>query len=108
MLPSPGPVRQPGQRLEFPLRQELPQSGQSARARHARKRRLENRHSLEAPARQQDADRSLISNIHDDGIPADQAASDAISLVDQILATGGSGVSALLAAHDRRAVRGGE
>ena len=55
-----------------------------------------------------DADRSLISNIHDDGIPADQAASDAISLVDQILATGGSGVSALLAAHDRRAVRGGE
>jgi len=49
-----------------------------------------------------DADRSLISNIHDDGIPAAQAASDAISLVDQILTSGGSGVGALLAAHDRK------
>jgi ethanolamine ammonia-lyase small subunit len=53
-----------------------------------------------------DADRSLISNIRDDGIPADQAASDAISLVDQILATGGSGVSALLAAHDHKHLTG--
>src|SRR5450756_977594 len=49
-----------------------------------------------------DADRSLISNIHDDGIPAAQAASDAIYLVDQILTTGGSGVGALLAAHDHK------
>jgi ethanolamine ammonia-lyase small subunit len=53
-----------------------------------------------------DADRSLISNIHDDGIPAAQAASDAISLVDQILTTGGSGVSALLAAHDHKRLTG--
>jgi ethanolamine ammonia-lyase small subunit len=49
-----------------------------------------------------DADRSLISNIHDDGIPAAQAAGDAISLVDQILTTGGSGVGALLAARDHK------
>jgi ethanolamine ammonia-lyase small subunit len=49
-----------------------------------------------------DADRSLISNIHDDGIPPDQAASDAATLIDQILATSGSGVSALLAAHDQK------
>jgi ethanolamine ammonia-lyase small subunit len=49
-----------------------------------------------------DADRNLISNIHDDGIPAERAASDAISLVDQILATRGSGVTPLLAAHHRK------
>jgi len=46
-----------------------------------------------------DADRSLISNIHDDGIPPAQAAGDAAALVEQILATRASGVSALLAAH---------
>jgi ethanolamine ammonia-lyase small subunit len=49
-----------------------------------------------------DADRSLISNIHDDGISPAQAATDAAALVEQILATGGSGVSALLAAHDQK------
>lgn len=49
-----------------------------------------------------DADRSLISNIHDDGISPAQAAIDAAALVEQILATGGSGVSALLAAHTRK------
>jgi ethanolamine ammonia-lyase small subunit len=49
-----------------------------------------------------DADRSLISNIHDDGIPPDEAASAAVPLVEQILAAGATGVSALLAAHDQR------
>jgi ethanolamine ammonia-lyase small subunit len=49
-----------------------------------------------------DADRSLISNIHDDGIPPAQAASGAAALIDQILATRASGVSALLAAHDHK------
>jgi ethanolamine ammonia-lyase small subunit len=49
-----------------------------------------------------DADRSLISNIHDDGISPAQAAADAAALVEQILATQASGVSALLAAHDRK------
>ncbi len=43
-----------------------------------------------------DADRSLISNIHDDGISPARAAADAADLTEQILATGGSG---LLAAH---------
>jgi ethanolamine ammonia-lyase small subunit len=49
-----------------------------------------------------DADRSLISNIHDDGIPPEAAARDAAALVAQILATRASGVSALLAAHEHR------
>jgi ethanolamine ammonia-lyase small subunit len=49
-----------------------------------------------------DADRSLISNIHDDGIAPAEAATDAAALIEQILATGGSGVSALLAARTRK------
>ena len=49
-----------------------------------------------------DADRSLISNIHDDGIPPEEAAAAAVPLVEQILATGATGVSALLAAHEQR------
>ncbi len=51
---------------------------------------------------QTDADRSLISNIHDDGIPPAQAALEAAAVVEQILAARSSGVSALLAAHQPR------
>jgi ethanolamine ammonia-lyase small subunit len=53
-----------------------------------------------------DADRSLISNIHDDGIAPAQAAADAAELIGRMLATGGSGVAALLAAHDSRRLPG--
>lgn len=49
-----------------------------------------------------DADRSLISNIHDDGIPPDQAAGQAAALVEQLLAARGSGVSAVLSQHQRK------
>jgi len=49
-----------------------------------------------------DADRSLISNIHDDGIPPEAAAQEAAALVAQILASRASGVSGLLAAHEQR------
>jgi len=53
-----------------------------------------------------DEDRSLISNIHDEGIPPEQAASDAAALIEQILATRASGVGALLAAHDHKRLAG--
>lgn len=49
-----------------------------------------------------DADRSLISNIHDDGIPPAAAAHEAAALVEVILARRASGVSAALAAHEHK------
>jgi ethanolamine ammonia-lyase small subunit len=49
-----------------------------------------------------DANRSLISNIHDDGLAPEQAAKDAAVLVAQILKARASGVSAQLAAHEQR------
>jgi ethanolamine ammonia-lyase small subunit len=51
-----------------------------------------------------DADRSLISNIHDDGVAPEQAARDAAVLTAQLLAARGSGVSALLTAHEQRKI----
>jgi len=52
-----------------------------------------------------DADRSLISNIHDDGLAPEQAAHDAAALVAQIIKAQASGVSALLAAHEQRRIQ---
>jgi hypothetical protein len=46
--------------------------------------------------------RSLISNIHDDGIPPAQAAEEAVALIEQLRASGASGVSAVLSGYQRR------
>jgi ethanolamine ammonia-lyase small subunit len=48
-----------------------------------------------------DADRSLISNIHDDGIPPEQAAEEAVALIERFRACGASGVSAILSDYRR-------
>jgi len=49
-----------------------------------------------------DADRSLISNIHDDGITPVQAAEEAVALIERLRLSGTSGVSAVLSDHQRR------
>ena len=49
-----------------------------------------------------DADRSLISNIHDDGILPEQAAEEAVALIERLRASGSSGVSTLLSEYQRK------
>jgi ethanolamine ammonia-lyase small subunit len=55
-----------------------------------------------------DADRSVISNIHDDGITPIQAAEEAVVVIKRLLDCGASGVGAVLSDHQRLRLNAGE